>query len=188
MAKIGLLGGTFNPPHLGHLIVAEDVLVKQQLDEIWFMPCSQPPHKETFVSAAHRVEMVKLAIGNNRSFKLCTIELELEGPSYTAITMKELKSQYPEHSFSFIIGGDSVETLHQWYNIDELLQYVSFIAVNRPGYQLNSPYIDQITEVETPLIEISSTGIRQRIKEKLNVTYLLPESVLKYIKENQLYG
>jgi nicotinate-nucleotide adenylyltransferase len=188
VAKIGILGGTFNPPHIGHLIIAEEVLEKQNLDEVWFMPNSQPPHKTTETSAHDRVEMVKLAISNHSSFRVCTVELDLEGPSYTAETMKKLCAMYPQHEFYFIIGADSVESLSSWYEIDDLLKLVTFIAVKRPGFVMESPYDNEILQVETPMIDVSSTDLRKRIKNNKNYTYLTVEAVRNYIKEHGLYG
>jgi nicotinate-nucleotide adenylyltransferase len=188
VAKIGILGGTFNPPHLGHLIIAEEVLMKQNLDEIWFMPNSQPPHKKANTSVEDRVKMVQLATKSHAQFHVCTIELELEGPSYTTKTMKELQEKYPEHQFYFIIGADSVETLQNWYAIEELLKLVTFIAVKRPGYQMKSPFRTQLIEVEAPIIAISSSDIRNRIANGENYTYLTVETVRQYMEEHGLYG
>ncbi|OZM57771.1 nicotinic acid mononucleotide adenylyltransferase [Lottiidibacillus patelloidae] len=188
MAKIGILGGTFNPPHIGHLIIAEDVLKKQNLDEVWFMPNSHPPHKTTETSAHDRLKMVQLAIYNHPSFKVCTVELELDGPSFTAKTMKTLRAKYSQHEFYFIIGADSVETLSSWYEIDELLKLVTFIAVKRSGFVINSPYNKHIIQVDTPIVDISSTELRKRIKNEENYTYLTVEAVRHYIKEHRLYG
>jgi nicotinate-nucleotide adenylyltransferase len=188
MAKIGILGGTFNPPHLGHLIIAEDVLIKQKLDEIWFLPSSVPPHKQTETASEHRYEMVRQAIENHPSFRICSIEMEREGPSYTVDTMKQLKDRYSENVFYFIIGSDMVESLEKWYKIDELLSLVTFIAVKRPGHELRSTYLNQVIQVDTPLINLSSTEIRKRVSNKENFTYLVPPEVKQYIEEKKLYG
>jgi nicotinate-nucleotide adenylyltransferase len=188
VAKIGILGGTFNPPHLGHLIIAEEVLVKQKLDEIWFMPNSKPPHKKASTTVEDRVNMVKLATKNHPAFRVCTVELELEGPSYTARTMKELRARFPNDQFYFIIGADSVGTLPSWFDIDELVKMVTFIAVKRTGYEMQSPYSNHIIEVDAPIIDISSTDIRNRVAQGENYTYLTVEAVRLYMKEHKLYG
>ncbi|PAV28993.1 nicotinic acid mononucleotide adenylyltransferase [Virgibacillus profundi] len=186
MKRVGILGGTFDPPHLGHLIIAEEVRLALNLEEVWFIPSFTPPHKdEARTSAAHRMNMLQMAIKNNSSFQMNTIEIERLGKSYTFDTMKALRNEFPENDFHFIIGADMVEYLPHWNKIDELIKLVQFVGVGRPGYQLNTPY--PITKVEIPMIEISSTSIRNRLANKETVNYLIPEDVYAYIKEKQLY-
>ncbi|MBP1947604.1 nicotinate-nucleotide adenylyltransferase [Virgibacillus litoralis] len=186
MKYIGILGGTFDPPHLGHLIIAEEVRVALKLDEVWFIPSQEPPHKEkAFIGAMHRVEMVKRAIDSNPNFKLNTIEVDRLGKSFTFDTMKLLTKDNPNVVFHFIIGADMVEYLPNWRNIDDLLTMVKFVGVKRQGYKLNSEY--PIIEVDIPLIEISSTNIKERLTNNVSVRYRLPDSVETYIKEKQLY-
>ncbi|SEQ16796.1 nicotinate-nucleotide adenylyltransferase [Virgibacillus subterraneus] len=186
MKYIGILGGTFDPPHLGHLIIAEEVRVALKLDEVWFIPSQEPPHKKkAFIGATHRVEMVKRAIDSNPNFKLSTIEVDRLGKSFTFNTMKLLTKDNPNVVFHFIIGADMVEYLPNWKNIDELLNMVKFVGVKRQGYKLNSEY--PIIEVDVPLIEISSTKIKERLTNNKSVRYRLPGSVEDYIKEKQLY-
>ncbi|MFX3624467.1 MAG: nicotinate-nucleotide adenylyltransferase [Ectobacillus sp.] len=188
MRKIGILGGTFDPPHNGHLLIANEVYYALQLDEVWFMPNQIPPHKmgKDVASARQRTEMLQLAIRKKPHFSLCLIELEREGPSYTYDTMLQLKKRHLEAAFYFIIGGDMVEYLPKWHNIDKLLQLVKFVGVARPGYTLSTPY--EIITLEIPEFAVSSSLIRERFRTKQTVDYLLPDEVKKYVERNGLYG
>ena len=188
MKKIGILGGTFDPPHLGHLIIANEVLNAFDLDEIWFMPNQEPPHKKksNAIKTEDRVNLLKLAIGGHPNFKIERLELERLGPSYTYESMKILKEKHSDKQFYFIIGADMVEYLPKWQNIDELVKIIQFIGVNRPSYCNESHY--PILYAEVPDIAISSSQIRTRLLENKTIRYLVPDSVMNYIKENQLYG
>lgn len=180
------MGGTFNPPHLGHLIIAQEVQNQLNFDEIWFMPNQQPPHKENQdgISSFHRAEMVKRAILGNHQFKIQTIELERSGRSYTFDTMMLLTEKY-NHDFYFIIGADMVEYLPKWYKIDELIKIVKFVGVNRPKYDKTTDF--PIININVPNIEISSQMIRSKIKEGESIRYFVPDTVKEYIEENRLY-
>lgn len=187
MMKVGILGGTFDPPHNGHLIIAQEVLSSLKLDEVWFIPTNIPPHKADAKSKGEdRIEMVKRAIADNSNFKLQTIEFERSGPSYTYDTITILKEKYPDIEFYFIIGADMVEYLQQWYRIDDLIQEIQFVGVKRPKFKIVSKY--KLIEVEIPQFEISSSELRQRFKNKQNTRYFLPDSVRQYIEEKNLYG
>ncbi|WP_077327100.1 nicotinate-nucleotide adenylyltransferase [Virgibacillus siamensis] len=186
MKRIGILGGTFDPPHLGHLIIAEEVRLAMQLEEVWLMPSYEPPHKEKASSdGMDRVAMLKRAIDGNPSFLLTAIEMQRLGKSYTFDTMKIITSEYPDADFYFIIGADMVEYLPHWQNIDQLMDLVKFVGVKRNGHQLETEY--PLETVDVPLIDISSTMIRNRIADKNSIKYLVPEAVEVYIKENHLY-
>ncbi|KMJ60202.1 nicotinate-nucleotide adenylyltransferase [Bacillus sp. LL01] len=187
MNKVGIIGGTFDPPHLGHLLIANDVRQKLDLDEIWFMPNHIPPHKQSdaITPTEIRVGMLKAAVESNESFRVETIELQREGPSYTYDTMLLLRERNPDTSFYFIIGADMVEYLPKWHNIKELLEIVTFVGVKRPGYSFSTEY--QVLEVETPQMAISSTMIRKRIQEGWTSQYLVPERVKEIIEEKRLY-
>jgi nicotinate-nucleotide adenylyltransferase len=187
MEKVGILGGTFNPPHLGHLIIANEVMSSHGLDEVWFMPNHEPPHKKRSdkVSSSDRIEMLKLAMQNHPGFKLELIELEREGPSFTYDTIRILKEHYPQKQFYFIIGADMVEYLPKWHNIDKLLELITFIGVRRPSYNLQTPY--PILYADVPEMGISSSMIRRRVKEGCTIRYLVPDAIRSYIKENHLY-
>lgn len=186
--KIGILGGTFDPPHIGHLIIANEILYELSLDEIWFMPNDNPPHKEKTVGVSNedRVRMLQLCLNNHPRFRIETIELNRSGKSYTYDTMKILTAQYPENEFYFIIGADMIEYLPNWYNIDELFQLVTFVGVERPTFKSGSNY--PLLRIDIPEINISSTDIRERLQNRRPVKYLLNDDVISYIKENNLYG
>ncbi|WP_449537050.1 nicotinate-nucleotide adenylyltransferase [Ferdinandcohnia sp. Marseille-Q9671] len=188
MNHIGIIGGTFDPPHIGHLFIASEVLTKLNLSEVWFMPNNIPPHKDrkSYVSDEDRISMLSLAISDQPKFKLELIELEREGPSYTYDTIKILKEKHKDTKFYFIIGGDMVEYLPHWHKIDELVEMVTFVGVKRPGYSFPTQY--PVTEVDIPQLEISSSLIRKRLREKGNTMYVLPEKVRNYIEEKHLYG
>ena len=188
MKRIGILGGTFDPPHIGHLIIANEVLSAFDLDEIWFMPNQEPPHKKksNAIENLDRVNLLKQAISGHPSFKAELIELERVGPSYTYETMKILTENHKDTQFYFIIGADMIEYLPKWYSIDKLLGLVQFIGVQRPAYETKSAY--PILYVDVPEMEISSSLIRQRIKEGKTIRYLVPDTVRNYIEEKGLYG
>ncbi|MCP3025610.1 nicotinate-nucleotide adenylyltransferase [Halobacillus sp. A5] len=184
--KVGLLGGTFDPPHLGHLIIAEHVCEMMGLDEIWFIPSHVPPHKqESSISADDRLVMVEKAVESNPHFFVSSIELERKGKSYTLDTIKELDAQFPSYNFCFIIGGDMVDYLDRWYRIEELKRLVQFVGVGRGG---SSNAADGVTMVDIPRIDISSSMIRERLSNKQSVRYLVADQVNDYIKENALYA
>ena len=187
MKKIGLLGGTFNPPHVGHLMMANEVLHALSLDEVRFMPNNVPPHKETTgATNAQRLQMTRLAIADHPHFSLEPFEVQQGGVSYTYETMKRLVAREPDVQFYFIIGGDSVENLHSWYEIDRLVELVQMVGVKRPGTVAVTDYA--VRMVEAPEINLSSTLLRQRFKEGGTVRYLVPASVEAYIREEGLYG
>ncbi|WP_067727352.1 nicotinate-nucleotide adenylyltransferase [Oceanobacillus damuensis] len=186
MERIGILGGTFDPPHLGHLLIAEEVRLAMELKEVWFIPTYTPPHKDAAkTNADERITMLRLATDSNPFFKVNTIEIERSGKSYTLDTIKLLKKQYPEKEFYFIIGADMVEYLPNWYKVEELFALVNFVGVKRSGYKLNTEY--PVTEVDIPMIDISSSMLRKWLRDKRSVNYIVPDSVNTYIKENHLY-
>lgn len=188
LKRIGILGGTFDPPHIGHLIIANEVLSAFDLDEIWFMPNQEPPHKKksNATQDVDRVNLLKLAISGHPNFKIELIELERVGPSYTYETMKILTGIHKDIQFYFIIGADMIEYLPKWHSIDKLIKLVQFVGVQRPGFETKSAY--PILYVDVPEMEISSSLIRQRIKEGKTIRYLVPDRVWDYIEEKGLYG
>src|SRR5699024_6188404 len=180
MSRIGLLGGTFDPPHIGHFIIAQEVKTALELDEVWFMPTNQPPHKEpAYFSSETRLSMLKKATASVSGFFVEPIELARQGKSYTIDTIKLLKNKYPQNTFYFIIGADMVEYMSKWYKIEELLALIEFVGVNRKDYTSKTDY--PVTMVDIPVIDISSTEIRRRLKEGLAVRYFLPHEVYRYM-------
>lgn len=186
MSRIGLLGGTFDPPHIGHFILAQEVKNELALDEIWFIPTNEPPHKQpAYYSADDRLQMLQVATNHVCGFAVEDLELNRSGKSYTIDTIKTLQRMYPQHTFYFIIGADMVEYLPNWYQIDRLMEKIKFIGVIRPGYTLKTPY--PIMEVEVPAIEISSSMIREQLRKGRDVKYFLPHEVYLYMKEQAKY-
>ena len=187
MKKVGILGGTFNPPHIGHLMMANEALHALKLDEVRFMPNNIPPHKETSgVSNEQRLQMVKFAIEGNSAFVVEPFEMLEGGISYTYETMKKMTIREPQCQFYFIIGGDSVASLHTWYEIDKLVDLVQLVGVRRPCLEATSVYPVQM--IDAPEIDLSSSLIRNRFANSKTVKYLLPQSVEAYIREEGLYG
>ncbi|MFZ0389714.1 MAG: nicotinate-nucleotide adenylyltransferase [Calditrichia bacterium] len=192
MKKIGIFGGTFDPVHNGHLIIAEFLRDELKLQEIWFIPAKVHPLKEnkTISSAADRLQMLEMAVENNSCMKVSTIELERQGTSYTIDTLNALKHQNPDCQFYFFMGMDNINELHQWKNGLELVQQCRMIAFGRPGFQPRDsakPYLPHIQFVHVPLLEISSTFIRQRWKADHSIRYLVPAVVEAYIRDQKLY-
>ena len=200
-SKIGVLGGTFDPIHLGHLIVAEDLRQKLGLREMLFIPAGRPWLKlkeEKPISAAeHRLAMVKLAIASNPYFKVSTLETDRPGPSYSIDTVQELKAKLGDRAeIYFIVGPDALAELPQWKEPARLLELCQVVGMNRPGYartdlrklEKSVPGASKrIMPVDVPLIDISSTDIRRRVAQRLSIRYLVPEAVEKYIAEHKLY-
>lgn len=179
--RIGILGGTFNPIHTGHLLVAEGVKEELGLDYVLFIPCYLPPHKKPLklAPARHRLAMVRLAIRGNPSFRISTIEIKRKGKSYSVDTLEELHRLYKGKArFFFIIGSDSISGLRTWKSIDKLMKLCKLVAVSRPGYRLRYPGVKII---DIPTLPISSTDIRRLIKEGKSIRYLVPEEVRRYI-------
>jgi nicotinate-nucleotide adenylyltransferase len=188
--RIGMLGGTFNPVHMGHLILAEEACQKLKLDKVIFVPTFLPPHKEIDcdIKPEDRLEMVRLAIEDNPLFEVSTFEIDLRRKSYSIDTIRKIKEIYGEKTeLYFIAGSDSLKDLFSWKDINELFKLSKFIVANRPGY----PFRDVPEEVETVVItpiEISSEGIRKRLAGSMSIRYLVPEKVWRYILEHKLYA
>lgn len=186
--KVGILGGTFSPPHMGHLIMAEQVKDQLDLDKIFFMPTAQPPHSsvtKTTISSDKRVRMLELATIDNPDFEIERFEVDNGGKNYTYDTMKALIELYPTVDFYFIVGGDMIADMPTWYKIDELIQLVQFVGVNRPGYLVETDY--PIIMVDIPSTDISSSTIRKKVAQDCSIKYLVPEDVRNYIALEGLY-
>lgn len=188
MKKVGLLGGTFNPPHIGHLIMANEVKHALQLDEVRLMPTSIPPHKADPSDATpeQRLRMVEIAVSDTPGLHSSSFEVDRGGVSYTFDTMKALTEQEPGTEFFFIIGGDMIDMLHKWYKIDELMNIVTFVGVARPGTIGKTRY--PITMVQIPEIDLSSTLIRKRMQTGGTIQYLVPDDIETYIRQEGLYA
>ncbi|HNV23596.1 MAG TPA: nicotinate-nucleotide adenylyltransferase [Candidatus Omnitrophota bacterium] len=189
MKRIGILGGTFNPIHLGHLAIAQWAYEKLKLDKVIFVPSYFPPHKTTrgVVEAKHRFEMVKLAIEDNSYFEISDFEIQKKGKSYSIDTVRYFRHHFPKPTkFYFLIGEDAYKTLSTWRNIEELLGITQFVVMNRPGFQRN-PSAIPVRFLTMLGIDVSSSYIRKCLASSKSVKYFLPEKVLRYIKEHQLY-
>lgn len=185
--QVGILGGNFNPVHIAHLIMADQVGRSIGLEKVYLMPSNEPPHvdpKET-IDVSDRLKMLELAIADNPLLDIEKSEINRQGKSYTYETMKILTEKYPDTDFYFILGGDMVEYLPKWYKVDELMQLVQFVGVKRPNYPTETSY--PIIWIDVPDMNISSTDLRKKIAQGCSVNYLLPENVLHYIQEKGLY-
>lgn len=194
LRKVGIMGGTFDPIHMGHLIAASCALEAAELDEVWFIPTASPPLKPNAPSAeAHqRLEMVKLAISGQPAFRVIDIELQRGGTSYSIDTVTALMEQYAEHQFFYIIGSDRIHDLPQWHRAEELSQLVQFIGLNRPSehlqlQRLSEDWRSKIVIAPMPLIGISSTELRHRAAQGKSLRYFVPELVEQYIRRYSLY-
>lgn len=199
MMKLGIMGGTFNPIHFGHLFLAENAYEQIGLDQILFMPSKNPPHKDKpyQVTDQQRVEMIALAIGDNPHFALSTIELERTGYTYTSDTLTLLKQEDPEKEYYFIVGADSLFMMHQWHEPQTIFSLCTVVAAGRDNVEpeqlkqqaeyLRQQYQANILLLDMPTIQIASGEIRQRMKEQRSVRYYLPDSVIEFIKNNKLY-
>jgi nicotinate-nucleotide adenylyltransferase len=191
--KIGILGGSFNPVHIGHLLVAEDIIEKLKLDKIIFIPAYDPPHKTNLLDFSQRWQMLKMAIAKNPLFELSDIEKHRSGKSFTIDTLRVLKKQYPTDKLFFIMGTDQFAELSTWKEPDKLFRLAKIIVMRRPGFVMKK-YPKRVAAKEKSVvlldviqIDIASAEIRYRIKNNLSIRYMLPEPVLHYIIRNRLY-
>jgi nicotinate-nucleotide adenylyltransferase len=197
--KIGLLGGSFNPIHTGHLLLAESARDQYELDKVLFIPTGNNPFKlsQDEISREHRLKMVELAIEGNESFEILTLEIDQEGITYTIDTINKIKRIYPDSDFYFIAGADLMFEITLWKGAPELLKAVKFITTFRPGYshdrldmriqELQDIYGASIYKLYATEMDIASSDIRSRIKNGYSIRYLLPDSVESYIREHDLY-
>ncbi|MGQ9630599.1 MAG: nicotinate-nucleotide adenylyltransferase [bacterium] len=191
MMKLGIMGGTFDPIHIGHLIVAENVRVGANLNRVIFIPNRIPPHKAgTVAPPEDRYEMVRLAIAGNPFFELSDIEMRREGRSYTVDTMRALRRIRPEDELYLIIGADAILDIASWKETAELGELCKFLVLRRPGFSLEG--LDErlkgrASVMDNPLIGISSTEIRRRLSSGKSIRYLVPEGVRRYIETRNLY-
>ncbi|MDG9535838.1 nicotinate-nucleotide adenylyltransferase [Streptococcus pneumoniae] len=185
--QVGILGGNFNPVHNAHLIVADQVRQQLGLDQVLLMPEYQPPHvdKKETIPEHHRLKMLELAIEGIDGLVIETIELERKGISYTYDTMKILTEKNLDTDYYFIIGADMVDYLPKWYRIDELVDMVQFVGVQRPRYKVGTSY--PVIWVDVPLMDISSSMVRAFLAQGRKPNFLLPQPVLDYIEKEGLY-
>ena len=190
--KTGLYFGSFNPIHIGHLAIANYMLEFTDLSELWFVVSPHNPLKEksTLLDDRQRLEMVRLALGDDQKFRASDIEFKLPQPSYTIDTLAYLEEKFPEREFALIMGSDNLNTLHKWKNIENILNNYQIFVYPRSDYSEDEKPLkvpNKITIIQAPLMEISSVFIRQAIKAGKDVQYFLPEKVYKYIREMHFY-
>ncbi len=189
MMKIGLYFGSFNPIHIGHLIIANHMMSHSDLKQLWFVVSPHNPLKETstLLNENHRYHMVQLAVEQDDRFRASNIEFGLPRPSYTIDTLTYLKDKYPTHQFVVIMGSDSINNIRKWKNYELLLRDYELLVYRRPGWEIDKTLKGRIEVVDAPMLEISSTHIRQLIAQKKSIRYLVPDAIAEYIVANGYY-
>lgn len=194
--RLGLLGGTFDPIHAGHLILASHAVESLGLDQVLFIPAQVPPHKlgETISPAADRASMVQAAIAEDSRFAFSDLDLRSDEPSFTAELVTRISTEMPDYQHYFIIGSDSLRDFPTWHNPQEILEHVYLAVAERPGVHVTSDMLDSVPTLRrrvrlfnSPLIDISSTDIRRRVRAGRCIRYLVPEAVHEMIRERNLY-
>ncbi|MBN9118665.1 MAG: nicotinate-nucleotide adenylyltransferase [Planctomycetes bacterium] len=198
--RIGIFGGTFDPVHMGHLILAEQCRTQVGLDEVWFVPSAQPPHKAGGVTRfEQRCEMLELAIAGHPSFRVDRIENDLPAPSFTARTLEQLHARHPGNELSLLLGSDCLPDLPGWYEPRQVIERAGLVVVPRPGVMLWTAErlaaalkVDvsavRLRFVACPLIEIASRELRRAVADGMSVRYMVPRAVEEYIRERKLYA
>ncbi|MBK7468616.1 MAG: nicotinate-nucleotide adenylyltransferase [Saprospiraceae bacterium] len=189
--KIGLYFGSFNPIHTGHLIIAQHILNHTEIQRLWFVISPHNPLKDkaSLANDRDRLHLVQLAIEDNPSMKASDIEFKLPQPSYTIDTLTYIKEKYPRYEFALIMGADNLLSLPKWKNYQLLINNYPIYIYKRPNYPIESSLVqhENIHILDTPLLDISSTWIRQLIKTKKSIRYLVPEKVFDYLESSHLY-
>ncbi len=187
--KIGLYFGSFNPVHIGHMAIANYLVEYAGIDQLWFVVSPHNPHKkkDNLLNDYDRLEMMHLALGDDPRFRVSDIEFRLPKPSYTIDTLTHIAEKYPTHKFSVIMGSDNLQNFHKWKNYEAIHQNYGIIVYPRPGFDRASSNCRNITIVDAPLMEISSTMIREALHERRDMRHFLPPKVWKYIDKMGFY-
>jgi nicotinate-nucleotide adenylyltransferase len=187
--RLGVMGGTFDPIHYGHLVAASEAASAFGLDKVLFVPTGEPWQKQTITDADHRLAMTKLAIAGNSLFEISTVDVLRGGPTYTIDTLREIHESNPEADLYFITGADSIAQIDSWKDSSQIWPLAHFVGVTRPGHSLEVPKsaAGDVSLLEIPALAISSTDIRARVESGKPIDYLLPDSVIDYIHANNLY-
>jgi nicotinate-nucleotide adenylyltransferase len=187
--RIGVMGGTFDPIHHGHLVAASEVAQSFDLDEVVFVPTGQPWQKSGVSPSEHRYLMTVIATASNPRFTVSRVDIDRAGPTYTIDTLRELRSERPEADLFFITGADALAQILSWRDHDELWDLAHFVAVSRPGHVLSTAGLptDDVSQLEIPALAISSTDCRWRVEHGHPVWYLVPDGVVQYIAKHHLY-
>ncbi len=192
MKRIGIFGGTFDPPHLAHLIAGEIAVEAFALDKLFLIPANVPPHKTggNISSSEHRLTMTELAAQGNEKFEVSRVELDRPGPSYTIDTLHEIQHQLSPEKILLFIGLDQMAIFHTWHKWEQILESAEVVVMIRPWQkfdEIDSSLIDRIKILPMPLMDISSTDIRARVRAGKSIRYLVPDGVREYIAEHRLY-
>ncbi len=195
--RIGVFGGAFNPPHLGHLVCAQEVLLQLELERVLFVPVGEAPHREidNDPGPEARLEMVELATAGDERFAVSRVEVDREGPSYTSDTLELLQGESPGDELFLILGGDQAAALPSWHEPEKVLERATVAAVERVGWSRSAVGIklsrlrgsDRVRHLDMLMIQISSTGVRRRVREGRPIRYLVPPAVEDYIGSHELY-
>lgn len=189
--RLGVMGGTFDPVHNGHLVAASEVQHRFGLDEVIFVPTGQPWQKagRAVSRAEDRYLMTVIATASNPVFSVSRVDIDRGGQTYTVDTLRDLRAEYPDDELFFITGADALEQILTWRDVDELFDLAHFIGVTRPGYQLDGHHLPEgrVSLVEVTAMAISSTACRQRVRNGEPVWYLMPDGVVRYINKRKLY-
>ncbi|MGO3152131.1 MAG: nicotinate-nucleotide adenylyltransferase [Galactobacter sp.] len=189
--RIGVMGGTFDPVHHGHLVAASEVAARFQLDEVVFVPTGRPWQKEGVgkhvTGSEHRYLMTVIATASNPRFTVSRVDIDRPGPTFTIDTLRDLREQRPGDELFFITGADALAAILSWKDVDELTELATFVGVTRPGHELSDMGMKDVRLLEVPAMAISSTDCRERVAEGSPVWYLVPDGVVQYINKYQLY-
>jgi nicotinate-nucleotide adenylyltransferase len=196
--RVGILGGAFNPPHIGHLVCAQEALVQLELERVVFMPVGVPPHRAIDLDpgADVRLEMVELAVADDERFEASRMELDREGPSYTSDTLEQLANESPKDELFLILGGDQAAALASWHEPEKVLERATVAVFERVSWGRNAiiikigrvPGAERVRYLDMPLIQVSSSAIRRRVREGLPIRYLVPDKVADYIETKRLFA
>lgn len=186
---IGLYFGSFNPVHVGHLIIANHVANNTELDQVWFVVSPQNPFKvsASLLNEYHRLHLIKSAIEGESRLRASSVEFKLPKPSYTVDTLAYLREKHPEHRFAIIMGSDGFQNLDKWKNYEVLVKELPFFIYKRPGFEVTNTWGASVTQLEAPLLDISSTRIRNMIREGKSIRFLVPDCVKEEIENNNYY-
>jgi nicotinate-nucleotide adenylyltransferase len=187
--RIGVMGGTFDPIHHGHLVAASEVAQSFDLDEVVFVPTGRPWQKDDVTESEHRYLMTVIATASNPSFTVSRVDIDRAGPTYTIDTLRDLKQQRPDAELFFITGADAIAQILGWRDHAELWDLAHFVAVSRPGHDLHTDGLpsDDVSQLQIPALAISSTDCRDRVRRGHPVWYLVPDGVVQYIAKHHLY-
>ena len=187
--RLGVMGGTFDPIHNGHLVAASEVAAHFNLDEVVFVPTGEPWHKKASSTAEHRYLMTVIATASNPHFTVSRVDIDRAGTTYTVDTLADMHAQHPDAELFFISGADAISQIVEWKDVDLLLEQAHFVGVTRPGHELTISGFssDDVSLLEVPALAISSTDCRDRVSRGYPVWYLVPDGVVQYIAKHNLY-